>query len=226
MRIKCKNKSKHRYSTYTLCLFIVLLAIGFVFALTESEDFDEVCNKDGSMFIRQDGLWQCTEDAETEEDLRFPATTLKLIGSNNLPVYSPFIGDTYAYIFDPSTMNQMFATAQLPHGRKNASDLEAHFHWSPSDGLSGDVVWCLETTCANIDQTFPSTVYGCVNQTAEGLNMHQMTQPIVLSNTLGISAMCQIRIFRNATDVKDDYANGAFLHEFDIHYKSINIGED
>ena len=48
----------------------------------ESSDIDETCNKDNNMLIRQNGTWLCTDDAETEEDLRFPIFSIGLRGAS------------------------------------------------------------------------------------------------------------------------------------------------
>jgi hypothetical protein len=215
---------KHEYSTITLLAILGIISVTFLVSAISSQDIDDVCAIDGDILTRVNGEWVCSSTYYIEEDLRFPVTSIKTKGASNVPEYDTFIPNTNALAFDDSTMEQGFITMQLPHGRIDNTDLESHFHWSPSDNLAGDVIWCLEITCANIGDTFPSTSTVCTTDTADGINKHQMTDYLTLSNSLGISAICQARIYRDASNVLDTYPSDAFLHEFDIHYQANNIG--
>ena len=160
------------------------------------------------------------------EDLRFPVTSIKVLGSSNLPKWNTLIDGVLALEFSPTTMEQAYAIAQMPHARTSNSLLSPHFHWTYYDEeqVWGDVVWCMEYSCANIDITFPNTNTLCVVDSSKSPLLHHMTDMINITNTLNESAICSIRIFRNATSPLDTLETGALLLEYDIHYENIFYG--
>ena len=160
-----------------------------------------------------------------DEDLRFPVSAIKVTGSSNLPSFGSFIGKTQILYFSPSSIEQAFVTAQFPHAKIDNSTIMPHFHWTFVDEqASGDVVWCMEYTCANIDFIFPLTNISCVIDTAQAPLQHHITDMIHIKNTFNLSAMCAIRIFRNATNPLDTFNADAGLLEYDIHYLNIFYG--
>jgi hypothetical protein len=162
------------------------------------------------------------------DDLRFQFSSIRIggTGATNVPSESIFLGGTKSFVFDPSTMNQGWVQAQFPHSRKENTVLMPHFHWSPTTTNAGDVRWCIEYTCANVDNVFPTTTQKCVTDASDTtLYKHQMSPMIDIFNNFTSSAICNIRIYRNATDTADTYPNDAFLHEFDIHYIVEDFGD-
>lgn len=216
----------HKYSTYTLVGMMFVIVGGYGFSALDSSDLDEICNMDSALLVRITGEWMCTNTAMLEDDLRFAINTIATKGASNQPEWKTFIGNTQALAFDANTMEQGFVAFQLGHGRLDNSTLEHHFHWAPSTNNSGDVVICLEFSCANIDYTFDvPTTTGCVVDTANGTYKHQMTPYIEMVNVLQASSMCNTRVFRNASDVRDTYPDDMFLLEYDIHQYLYNIGD-
>ena len=160
------------------------------------------------------------------EDLRFPATVLKTQGASNIPDFENLQDDLYTYAFDADTMEQAYLTMQLPHSRKDNSDLKAHFHWTNLEFAPANVIWCMEYSCSNINDVFPNSKYSCVSQGAYPfMPRHQMTGEIIIPNNLTASSMCMVRIFRNATQTEDNFGYDAYLLEFDIHYQVEKLGE-
>jgi len=117
-------------------------------------------------------------------------------------------------------MEQSFISFQLPHIRINSSDLLLHFHWSPAASThTGNVTFCAEFTCTNINGIYQPTNISCIIDAADGTAYkHQMTDEIRVVNNLNYSAMCNFRLFRNASDARDTFDADAYLLEFDIHY--------
>jgi len=161
-----------------------------------------------------------------EEDLRFPAGIILVTGASNTPDWETFIGNTQILAFSSSTMEQAFLSAQLPHSWKEGTNIEPHFHWSPSTTDTGNVTWCLEYTWANIDDVFPVVDYACVNQQASGtVGTHQLAYDISLDGTdKTYSSMLSVRLFRNVTAPDDTFTGDAGLLEFDIHYLKYRLG--
>lgn len=159
------------------------------------------------------------------EDLRFPATTARILGASNIPDFEVLKNNTYTLAFSPTTMEQAFLTMQFPHNRISNTTILPHFHWTTKTAGVGNVTWCLEYTCANVNGVLPFTETRCVTDLVEEPFKHQMTEMIHINNTFTESAMCGIRIYRDATNINDTFTQDALLLEFDIHYISKQIGE-
>lgn len=217
---------EHKYSTYTLIGIITIIIGAYAIAELDTSDLDEICNKEGDMITRYNNQWVCSSDVTLTEDLRFPIEQIGVRGVTNKPDYEIFMNNTQALAFDDTTMEQAFITMQLPHGRVENSTLKAHWHWA-SNGQSpnGNVVWCLEISCANINEVFGDTIIRCVTDEAGLQYKHMITEQINLTNTLDISSVCLIRIYRDATNGNDNMSGDASLFEFDLHYKAKNVGE-
>jgi hypothetical protein len=164
-----------------------------------------------------------TLDVGVEDDLFFPVSVIKTQGVSNIPEI-----DLYTLNFDDNTMEQAYLTMQLPHKRKADSMLEPHFHWESEDDTSGDVVWCIEVSRANIGEAFSDLITQCtVSSSVSNSSIHIMSPEIELSGTgMTASAIGKIRIFRNATDTADTYNADAQLIQFDVHYYIDKLGAE
>lgn len=216
---------EHKYSTYTIIgLFVVFLVMAIM--AWDTGEVDTLCNDEGSMLIRLNGIWQCTTDLYVREDFRFPVEIIRQGASTEQPTFVTFLGNTEVLSFSPTQMQEGFVSIQMPHGRLDNSTLKPHWHWTPSSTNTGSVVWCVEYTCANINAVYPATSVQCTTDAGDGVvNKHQMTEMINITNTLEASSMCQMRIFRNATDTRDTFTGSAYLLEYDIHYTAKAVGE-
>jgi len=157
------------------------------------------------------------------EDLRFPVNQIPIRGLSNVPEETKF-GDA----FSPSSNEELFLIAQMPHSYKEGTDIFPHWHWIVTNSDSGDVVWCIEYTWANINDEFDfvSGDYCVVDSTTNASNIHLMTPHLVLNGTnKTASSIINARLYRNATDPRDTYTSDAYLLEFDIHYKIGRLGE-
>lgn len=75
----------------------------------------------------------------------------------------------------------------------------------------------------------PATVYASTAYPSEQIeeNKHYITSfsPIIPTTVQnGLSSMMLIRIFRDSTVLEDTFVHGAWLLEFDIHYKMNMVG--
>ena len=163
------------------------------------------------------------------DDLRVPISAIR-VGSAFPPDFSAWLGNLMLYWFDPTSAEQVYFVAQLPHKYKSETDLHPHVHWVPkSTGGAGEVVsWGLEYTWASIGQTFPSptTIYGNTHTPADDpvvQDRQYLTELTAISGTgkTTVSSMLVCRRFRDATGAgaTDDYTDDAGLLEFDFHFQ-------
>lgn len=217
---------EHKYSTYLLILLIFIGSCTILIQALDSRDIDDICKKDNSLLIRIAGQWICTGDVYLEEDLRFPVQSIKLTGTPQDADLVIFRNNTIALAFDDNINEYGYISFQMPHGRLDESPLQHHIHWSPSDNSSGSVKWCFEYTCANIGEVFNYTKLNCVIDSTEGEYSHQMTPEFTQFNNFGISAMCIIRIYRDAVSTEDNYTADALLLEYDVNYRPYSLGRE
>lgn len=166
-------------------------------------------------------------------DYEVPLTGVKLAGSKD-PGFDVFAGGVRAYAFDPSTLEEVFVTAQVPHDYVEGSDVHPHVHWSPKTAGTGLVGWGLEYTYAARGSVFPSvgTVYTNTPIPAPpggtlAANGHYLsTFGALPGSALTISWVLLGRLFRDATGAgtADTYAADVFGLSFDIHYLSTGDG--
>jgi len=176
-------------------------------------------------------------DGVTWDDLRVAASEVLVQGVSNLPDWETWLTGLQLLSFDPTTMEQVFFAAQLPHSYVVGSDIEAHIHWVPAaNGGAGEVVsWGLEYSWASIGSTFgaTATIYGNAHFPDDDslvADRHYYTGLGDIDGTgKGISSMIMCRLFRNATGAggsTDSYGDDAGLLEFDFHYQKDALGSE
>jgi len=194
--------------------------------------------------IEVDGTVEFNGAAKVWDDLRVPISSTKLGGSKD-PDFAQFKDDgsssqgVFIYWFDKTTEEEVYFTAQFPHAKQNASDIECHVHWVPkTTGASGEFVkWGLEYTWVDIDGTYGNTtiIYSdptsAANATTSGdaamtASKHYVTELGTISGSgiTGVSSMLIGRVFRDAGDGDDDYDDDAGLLEIDFHYEIDTLG--
>jgi hypothetical protein len=167
------------------------------------------------------------------DDLRFDANALKAAGVKD-PSYSTCLGDGLrAYWFSPSTQEELFFAVQMPHSW-DGSPIYPHIHWmatTASSTLADKVQWHLEYSWASIGSTMsaPTTIVVSSRIPNEAIvaNKHYMSKFDTITPTTsqnGISSMMLCRLARDSTVAADSFAQGAYLLEFDIHFRMNMIG--
>lgn len=204
------------FNTFAIIACVGLSVLSLLLSVDNPNEID------GDLVISGDFLLE----TPVEDDLRFPTNLISIKGASNQPDDELFLNDTYALAFSPSTMEQGFLSLQLPHARKAGTDLEFHFHWSNADSTEiNSVIWCVEYTCQDIDGIFPPTSAGCTQDFTQGnAYQHLITPAVEITNTLGVSAMCLVRIYRDATNSLDNFTDDAYLLEFDVHIYKEKLG--
>ena len=171
-------------------------------------------------------------EATVWDDSRVPITSTRVSGSKP-PTFKKFLdngsGSQGVSLdhFSATQEQEVSFVSQFSHKYKHSSDIEPHFHWSPTDGDTGDVVWGIEFTWANISDLFPNTVLLTGAGASTGQKDHLYTDlPTVSGTGKTGSSMIVGRIFRDATNVLDTYTGEAALLEFDWHRQEDKLGSD
>jgi hypothetical protein len=170
-----------------------------------------------------------TEEHWGWDDLRFPASAIKRLGTTD-PDWVNLNGGLFVLAFDGAGARdeEIFFMAQLPHTYKQETDLKHHLHWGPIDGTSGNVSWCSECSWQNPDGgAFPASSTTCVDVAAGAVAKAHLFDDIVTYDGTGllISVMGICRLYRNATHANDTYDNkDALLYETDFHFQRDSIG--
>ena len=185
--------------------------------------YDELLRISSNVLYQREG-WQ---------DVRIAATSTNLGGSKD-PAFTKMQDDgagsqgVFGYSFSQTQEQELYFAVQIPHGRTRNSELRPHVHWSPVDGTSGDVVWGLEYTLANVNGTFgTTTILNATDSTDSTADKHHVVGFTAISGA-GVkdSAMLICRVFRDATDAADTYGAGAILLEIDFHVLMGQLGSD
>ena len=131
--------------------------------------------------------------------------------------------------FSPTTVNEVYFEAQLPHTWEEGTELRPHIHWTPnSAGAAGErVTWKMEYTFAGIGDIFPDTqiLTGDKNIYDEDLikGKHYITSLGAIDATgKKLSSMLVCRLYRDAEN--DTYTDFAGALEIDIHFKINMLG--
>lgn len=196
---------------------------GFFFFYAESAEYDINCADGGITAAYTWGNEMLTDVDSLPlrwEDLRVPATSMAL-GTTNDPDLTAIVDTVRAYLFDPDADQELFFAAQLPHAYSEGTDIVAHVHWSPVDTDTGNVIWGLEYTWANIDAAFAATTSTTTTDAGSGTaDDHLYVEFTDLTGTgKTISSMLVCRIYRDADNGSDTYTGDAALLEVDFHYQ-------
>ncbi|MFA7247791.1 MAG: hypothetical protein WC169_11545 [Dehalococcoidia bacterium] len=167
------------------------------------------------------------------DDLRVSVNSVKVGASTWEPIWTKMKDNgsgsrgVYTYIFNHTTPNEVYFTAQMPHNYKEGTDLHPHVHWCPITSGTGIVRWILEYTISNIDDVFGNTSYSVMEDAGAGTAYtHQMAEgaTTISGADLTISNMMMCRLYRDATHANDTYTGSAALLEIDFHYEVDSIG--
>jgi len=166
------------------------------------------------------------------EDLRFPAQTVKR-GEANPPnwVHMSALGNLYTLEFDPSTEEDVYLFAQLPHSWKEGSEIRPHVHWINNRSGSGNIVWGLEYSIANPGVpggTYPpSTSIEVVSPVPDTQFTHVIAPfPSIDMTGFTLSTILIMRLFRKATDSQDTCTKKIGMLEIDIHFQVDATGSE
>jgi len=132
----------------------------------------------------------------------------------------------YSFGFDASTDEIVSFRIQLPGSYKEASNIVPYLCWSPPDANSGNVVWTMEYSWANIDDAFPSATTINLTTAADGTaNKNQYDAYSAISGTgKEVYSVIEVVFYRDANNASDTYASDALLHGIGFHFQKDTIG--
>lgn len=167
---------------------------------------------------------------EYTEDLKFPATSVKVSGSKP-PTWTSYKGGEVLAFSDQAVAGNeeiVYFNVQVPHGRAANTDVEFHVHWVGEDNTAGDARWALTYSWANIAATFPTEqtlTADCANAATDEHLIHSLGKLTGTGKTRSSMIICSLR--RNSSHANDTLtAKKAYLLEVDCHIKVSKLGDD
>ena len=169
----------------------------------------------------------CCADILKYEELVYPIEKFTLLETPPSPDYGKFINNTIVLDFDASSEEQVYLTVQMPYSRIKNTTIYPHFHWTYREPKAvGDVVWCIEYTCSDVNSYYDYTETTCIADTALDPYQHHRTNFMEINNTFDDSNICIMRLYRDASNQEDDFPVDAAFLEFDIGYYTYDYGEE
>lgn len=165
------------------------------------------------------------------EDLRFPATAVRLSGSKP-PTSTALLGGEVLSFSDQSILGNeeyIFFDVQLAHRWKTGSSLYPHVHWVGEDTTAGNVYWRLTYTWADINSAFGAStpLYVAAANVTTGTYVHTMSKFTAISGTghAGYSGMLLCSLSRHSSNALDTFnGKNAYLLEIDFHIEMDRLG--
>jgi len=173
---------------------------------------------DGNLHLT-DTVWD--DVAVTPSSVRLPAS--------GAPTWTAYKGGQ-VLTFAGNADNNVFFSAQLPHGYKEGTDIFFHIHYIPEDNAAGNVRWVLTCAWSNQDSVVPSqSVYASTLATPEVTDQHTYGGIGGLTGTgKTISSVLLCGLGRMASsEAVDTYDNkDIYLASLDFHLEVDTIGSD
>jgi hypothetical protein len=197
-------------------------------SFTETSIATEIC---GYHFNEGSGTTADNFEGTAALDIDFTAT------SNDPDWITGFINTASRgvnlYFFDPDNAQELQFQVQTSHAKKVGSSLFAHIHFvvKNSGGVGEFPRFGIEYTWTGINQAFGNTITIYGNSVVGGDTSLTADKHYVMnlgeidgSGITGVSSMLCGRIFRDASNVNDDYPDFVGLLEVDFHYEIDTLG--
>jgi len=171
-------------------------------------------------YIDKEGSLLLASSAVAHDDLRVPASSVKIKGSQDIPEWGVLTGNLQTLFFDSSDDDQIFFVTQMPHSYKEGTEIHPHIHWMPTTGGTGNVVWGFEYAWFNVNDVMPSATSETITVAAEADKKQQIAAFTPIDGTgKKISSILICRVWRESSNGSDDYSGDAGFLEFDFHYE-------
>lgn len=164
----------------------------------------------------------------TWDDIRTPATAIKLSGANP-PTETAYRGSS-VLAFPTNANKTIYFIFQMPHSWKIGSEVRFHIHWTiPVSGAGAgaeNVKWNFTYSWASIGGTFPAETPETVTHDVQDtlLNTHIITPVVNIPGAgHGLSSMLLCSLTRDVS-VANDYGSSAYITEVDLHYQMDTFG--
>ncbi|PAM93718.1 hypothetical protein B4N84_15695 [Flavobacterium sp. IR1] len=164
---------------------------------------------------------------DVEEDLR--VTIDKGSNSAQLGNLTGISGPEIWFFRNDQGVDAMSFSVQLPHSWKEGTTIHPHIHWVPRTSASGNMVWNLDYTWANMSTgTFSATTTTSVVVNGPFVqNRHLVSDLTLLDSGISgigknISSVLICRIWRNASAGNDTYEGDAGGVSMDFHISVVD----
>lgn len=193
-----------------------------VVAMAKDSDlifFNTGLNYQASLFYANANNW---------DDHRFPASSVRLGGA--APATHQAYKDGAVLAFASNTDQYIYIVSQMPHTWAEGTDIQVHLHWTiPVAGSGGgaeNVKWDLTHSWANREAVFPNSSSKTVTVDVQNdiIDENFFTSLGTITGTGKTYSSILIISLKRDTAVANDYAQPAYLIEFDIHYKKNRFG--
>lgn len=182
----------------------------------------------------ENGFMSLTGDAVAWDDLLFPVSSIRLTSVGiNPPLESATILPGVTYAFEDKGLagqeQSIVFVVQLPHSYKEGSDIYFHIHYAyPIAQNNTRSLWKLEYDWQNDGGTFntgTSTV-SCYTDYTDGTTLKNKLSSFGVISGAGkdISSILVCRLYRNSSDVSDNYTAQINLLEVDVHIENDTLG--
>jgi len=162
-------------------------------------------------------------DTPVYEDIIISAYNLR--PGSTPPIYQAFVGSIFGVAFVDGQEDIVYGSFEIPHSYKENTELEVHLHWSPSTANTGECVFNMVYTIADMGGTFSAEQPITFAQNGSGIiNKHQYITGSVKINGGSIGQIVCFALRRNAGVGGDSFVGNAFLHNVGVHYQQDTLG--
>ena len=149
-------------------------------------------------------------------------------GGASAPSLALFRGSIYAYKFEASSVDQLYASFHIPHDYAPGTPLFLHIHWADvSTTPTGVVRWGFEYVYAkgHGQEAFGNTQTVYTEQAAGGSYVHMIAETAtgILADVCEPDGLLLVRVFRDAAHANDTNPAGVFAFSCDVHYQTDRV---
>jgi len=171
-----------------------------------------------------------TKSISVWDDLRFPASSVKIAGTK-VPTLTAYKGGQILAFSDQAVEaneEQITFIAQLPHTYKQGSSIHPHVHWVGEDNTAGNVRWKFTYSWANINTAFPAESPLYIDAANMETDVHNINYfDLISGDGKQISSILICSLTRNSSHANDTFTGkSAYLLEVDIHYEIDSNGSN
>ena len=168
-------------------------------------------------------------------DVRIVPGATKQAGSNDpfTSTWQPGGSGASYFVYTFNNSDELFFTAQMPHGYVIGTELEAHVHWTPRGrGVTEDtktVAWKLDVSIVVENGAMPPSTTLDLTDICDGVNDKHLRTPSAMldpPSSDGISALIIGRVYRDTGDswAGNIAAQAPALLEVDFHHQTDDVG--
>lgn len=163
------------------------------------------------------------------DDLRVPVNSVK-VPAASYPDWVAYKGGLVLAFGDQAVEGNeeiVYFTVQMPHNWKTGSNILPHVHWTVDDTGSGDAVWKLTYSWANINSVFPTETPDTITDTFDGTSGKHLITSFneIDASGMNLSSMLICSLRRNSSNAADTLTSqDIILLEIDIHYQIDRLG--